>query len=81
MPDKPKSLPIRTLFPPPWSAEKTPSGYQVVSANGRNLAYIYEEDEPIRRSIGGYATVAEARSIANAIASLPDLMAKLEGAK
>jgi|GEM_PF-5198613 len=81
MPNKLKSMSIRSSFPAPWRSEKTPSGYQVVSANGKSVAFIYEEDEPIRRGILHFPTVAEARSIATTIATLPDLMTKLEGAK
>ena len=79
MQDKPQPLPIRTRFPAPWRAEKQPSGYCVVSANGKKVAFIYEEAEPIRRNMLHYPTVAEARSIATAIATLPDIIAKLEG--
>lgn len=77
----PESPSIRTRFPPPWRVEKTPSGYRIVSANGRNVAYIYEEGELIRRNILNYPTLAEAHSIANAISALPELMTKQEGSK
>jgi hypothetical protein len=48
----------------------------------RQLAYIYSEEEPVRRwaaKIGGEATNAhEAPRIAVNIAKLPDLLAKLK---
>jgi hypothetical protein len=37
-------------FPPPWSAEVTPNCFIVHDANGQQLAYVYYENEPGRRS-------------------------------
>jgi len=37
-------------FPPPWCAELTPNCFIVRDASGQQLAYIYFEDEPGRRS-------------------------------
>ena len=78
MSDKPETPSIRSRFPAPWRAEKTPSGYRIEALNGKNVAYVYEEEEPVRRAIVNHITPGEARSIAKAIASLPELMAKFE---
>jgi hypothetical protein len=37
-------------FPPPWSAELQPNYYVVRDANKQQLAYVYFENEPGRRS-------------------------------
>jgi len=37
-------------FPTPWSAELTPNCWIVRDGNGQQLAYVYFEDEPGRRS-------------------------------
>jgi hypothetical protein len=37
-------------FPPPWSAEVQPNHYVVRDANKQQLAYVYYENEPGRRS-------------------------------
>ena len=37
-------------FPPPWSAEPQPNYYVVRDANRQQLAYVYLEEEPGRRS-------------------------------
>ena len=37
-------------FPPPWSAELQPNCYVVRDANKEQLAYVYYENEPGRRS-------------------------------
>ena len=37
-------------FPPPWSAELQPNHYVVRDANKQPLAYVYYENEPVRRS-------------------------------
>jgi hypothetical protein len=37
-------------FPPPWSAEVTPNCFIVQDSNGQQLAYVYYESEPGRRS-------------------------------
>jgi len=43
-------VPSPRRFPPPWSAEVTPNCFIVRDADGQQLAYIYFEDEPGRRS-------------------------------
>ena len=37
-------------FPPPWTAELQPNYYVVRDANRQQLAYVYYENEPGRRS-------------------------------
>jgi hypothetical protein len=37
-------------FPPPWSGEVTPNCFIVRDADGQQLAYVYFENEPGRRS-------------------------------
>ena len=37
-------------FPPPWSAELQPNHYVVRDANRQQIAYVYYENEPGRRS-------------------------------
>jgi hypothetical protein len=52
-------------FPPPWS---------VRDQNGQQLACVYFEDEPVRRSAAKLLTEDEVRRIAANMAKLPDLL-------
>jgi hypothetical protein len=63
-------------FPPPWSAEVQPNHYVVRDANRQQLAYVYYENEPGRRSAAKLLTRDEARRIAVNIAKLPGLPGK-----
>jgi len=56
-------------FPPPWTAELTPNCFIVRDADGQQLAYVYYESEPGRRSAGKLLGRDEARR--NATFSVP----------
>src|SRR5262249_4951978 len=58
-------------FPPPWSVEEEAGYYVVRDHDGQQLAYIYYEQEPGRRSAAKLLTKDEARRIAANIAKLP----------
>jgi hypothetical protein len=51
-------------FPPPWSVEEQDACFVVRDRGGQQLAYIYFEDEPGRRSAAKPLTRDEARRIA-----------------
>ena len=63
-------------FPPPWSAELQPNYYVVRDANKQQLAYVYYENEPGRRSAAKLLSKDEARRIASNIARMPELLTK-----
>jgi hypothetical protein len=66
-------MPSPRRFPAPWSAELQPNYYVVRDADGQQLAYVYYEDEPGRRSAAKLLT-KEARRIASNVAKLPELV-------
>jgi hypothetical protein len=60
-------------MPVPWTAEKTESGYKIMDAEGKALAWTYAGD---LRSRPGALTDEEARRVAATIVRLPELLAK-----
>jgi hypothetical protein len=41
---------VSRRFPPPWTVEELEACFVVRDGNGQQLAYVYFEDEPGRRS-------------------------------
>jgi hypothetical protein len=48
-------------FPPPWSVEQQDACFVVRDHSGQQLAYVYFEDEPGRRSAAKLLAKDEAR--------------------
>jgi len=61
-------------FPPPWSVDELDECFVVRDHNGQQLAYVYYEEEPGRRSAAKLLTRDESRRIVLNIAKLPELL-------
>ena len=63
-------------FPPPWIVDEQRACFVVRDHNGQQLAYVYFEDKPGRRSATELLARDEARRIAVNIATLAELVRK-----
>jgi hypothetical protein len=61
-------------FPAPWKVEESDESYVVVDGLGQRLAYLYFEDEPVRKGIAGRLSKDDAWKLARAITRIPGLM-------
>jgi hypothetical protein len=68
-------------FPPPWTVEEQEACFVVRDANGQQLAHVYFEDEPGRRSAAKLLARDEARRIAANVAMLPLLLRQRPNAR
>lgn len=58
----------------PWTVLEHEESFEVRSANGLELAFIYFEDSPTRRDLQKRLTRDEARRVAANIARMPELL-------
>jgi hypothetical protein len=71
-------------FRQPFQLLEHSESFEIASANGEHLAYVYFEDEPGRRAVTKRVTREDARRFATAVARLPELLdelRRLRGAK
>jgi hypothetical protein len=66
--------PERRHFQPPWLVEDLTSCFVVKARSGQELAFVYYEEDPGRRSIVKLLSRDEARRVAAAIAKLPEIV-------
>jgi hypothetical protein len=62
-------------FPPPWFVDELEACFVVRDHNGQQLAYVYYEEEPGRRSAAKLLSKDEARRVAVNVAKLPGFYA------
>ena len=63
-------------FPSPWRAVERNACFVVEDANPQPMAYVYYEDDLVRRSLTNRLTSNEAWRVASNIAKLPELLKK-----
>ena len=68
------AMPEQRRLRRPWSVEDRASCFVVKARGGHELAYIYYEDDPRKRSIVKLLSRNEARQVATAIAKLPEAL-------
>lgn len=61
-------------LPPPWRAEKTGGGYQVVDASGQLVCYVYAREVTATARAAQVLDMDTARRVAVNIADLPKLL-------
>ena len=65
---------MRRRYPAPWTVEEHPESYAVLDATGRNLAYVYFEEEPQRQMTLKRMGKDDAYQLARAITRIPVLL-------
>ena len=73
-----RAVPEPRRLRPPWSVEDRANCFVVKDRADQELAYIYYEDDPRRRSIVKLLSRDEARSVAAAIAKLPEMVSLVQ---
>ena len=66
--------PASRRLPAPWRVVEHAESYVVEDVNGQALAYVYFEDDPVRRSLTNRLTSDEAWRAASNISKLRDLL-------
>jgi hypothetical protein len=61
-------------FSKPWTIEERGESFHVADSVGRTLAFVYFEDDPIRREMTKRLSKDDARRMARQILRLPELV-------
>jgi hypothetical protein len=67
-----------SAFAKPWQLVEHEESFEIASANGRILAYVYFEDEAGRRDVTKRMAREDARRLAIEIQRLPETLAELK---